>query len=84
MQVADLTFKFPSPSLPLLGSNNGKVTNAADAGNLALRPPSPDPEVKEAFKRESSARNNIVEEDNPLAEFKAWITSGAVHIVDKL
>jgi len=28
--------------------------------------------------------NNVVEEDDPLAEFEAWIASGAVQIVDKL
>ena len=30
------------------------------------------------------AGNNVVEEDDPLAEFEAWIASGAVLIVDKL
>jgi len=28
--------------------------------------------------------NNAVEEDDPLAEFEAWVASGAVIIVDKL
>jgi len=30
------------------------------------------------------AGGNAVEEDDPLAEFEAWIASGAVIIVDKL
>ena len=30
------------------------------------------------------AGNDVVEEDDPLAEFEAWLTSGAVQIVDKL
>jgi len=30
------------------------------------------------------AGSNVVEEDDPLAEFEAWIASGAVQIVDKL
>lgn len=30
------------------------------------------------------AGNVVVEEDDPLAEFEAWIASGAVQIVDKL
>lgn len=29
-------------------------------------------------------RGNTVEEDDPLAEFEAWVASGAVIIVDKL
>jgi len=36
---------------------------------------------------DATAREHIgsnVEEDDPLAEFEAWIASGAVHIVDKL
>jgi len=28
--------------------------------------------------------NVVIEEDDPLAEFEAWVASGAVHIVDKL
>lgn len=32
---------------------------------------------------EAHAERNVVEED-PLAEFEAWIASGAVQIVDKL
>lgn len=28
--------------------------------------------------------SNIIEEDDPLAEFEAWLASGAVQIVDKL
>ena len=28
--------------------------------------------------------SNVVEEDDPLAEFEAWIASGAVQIVEKL
>lgn len=28
--------------------------------------------------------NVVIEEDDPLAEFEAWLASGAVHIVDKL
>ena len=30
------------------------------------------------------AGSNAVEEDDPLAEFEAWVASGAVIIVDKL
>ena len=30
------------------------------------------------------AGNVVIEEDDPLAEFEAWVASGAVHIVDKL
>lgn len=30
------------------------------------------------------AEDALVEEDDPLAEFEAWIASGAVQIVDKL
>lgn len=30
------------------------------------------------------AGNNVVEDDDPLAQFEAWIASGAVLIVDKL
>ena len=30
------------------------------------------------------AESNTVEEEDPLAEFEAWIASGAVQIVDKL
>jgi hypothetical protein len=30
------------------------------------------------------AGSNVVEEDDPLAEFEAWVASGAVIIVDKL
>lgn len=30
------------------------------------------------------AEGTVVEEDDPLAEFEAWLTSGAVQIVDKL
>jgi len=33
---------------------------------------------------EEHAGNVVVEEDDPLAEFEAWIASGAVQIVDKL
>jgi len=28
--------------------------------------------------------NIVIEEDDPLAEFEAWVASGAVQIVDKL
>jgi hypothetical protein len=30
------------------------------------------------------AKGTVVEEDDPLAEFEAWLASGAVQIVDKL
>lgn len=29
-------------------------------------------------------KGSVVEEDDPLAEFEAWLASGAVEIVDKL
>jgi hypothetical protein len=32
----------------------------------------------------SHAGSNVIEEDDPLAEFEAWLASGAVQIVDKL
>ena len=33
---------------------------------------------------EDRKRNSVAYEDDPLAEFEAWIASGAVQIVDKL
>ena len=113
MQAIDSTFKPPSPPLFLLGSSDGKATNAADTGGLAIWSPGPGPgpEVEDVVTVDSGMKSgaghddledfyagadsllettakehagNVVEEDDPLAEFEAWIASGAVQIVDKL
>jgi len=111
MQAISSIFKSPSPPLFLFGSSDGKVTDVAGAGGLAIRSPGPGLEVREPIAdsvtrfgdgddnlegiyagvdslldatAKDHAGSNVVDEDDPLAEFEAWIASGAVQIVDKL
>lgn len=94
----------------LLGSSDGKATDAASACGPALWSLDPGPEGGEVGSSATKSNDmddnlediyagveslvdattmdhtgsKVVEEDDPLAEFEAWIASGAVQIVDKL